>query len=184
VGVDEEQQPEGEVGDQPLGEAGSATGVFQAEAQRTKPFDPTSDNTSYVCQQIKNHDLGFFFTETFPELPNEHVCKCLEIIWEVVHSIRDDEAQHLQLPTGALDHPKYGVNSHQPGVMMDWEEEANSSPEKLDHTFAGCENRGMPIVVDNEGVPVTDKDAEEQPTITQDVDQTVPGVLWTPVGPS
>jgi hypothetical protein len=123
AGVDEEEQPEGEAGDQPPGEPGSATGTSQAEAQRTKPFDPTSDNISYVCRQIKNHDLGFFFEETFPELPNAHVHKCLEIVWEVVCSIRDDETQHLQPPTDTLNHPKHGVNSHQPGVMMDWEEE-------------------------------------------------------------
>jgi hypothetical protein len=83
VEVDEEQQPEGELGDQPPGEPGSATGTFQAEAQRTEPFDPTRDNISCVWRQTKNHDLGFFFTEMFPELPDAHVCKCLEIIWEV-----------------------------------------------------------------------------------------------------
>jgi hypothetical protein len=166
VGVDEDSGLPGETAEQSIGEQELLAG----DSPRRKQFEPTRENIEFICEQIENHDLAFVFTEIFPEIPNPHVYKCLEVVWEVVYSIRNEDTQKLILPQNTLDIPSYGPNTYQPGVL-DSEERSNSTREKLYDSFVGCQNRGMPIPVDKQGVPVLDPDVEEQPTITQDIDQ-------------
>jgi hypothetical protein len=166
VGMDEGA----EVEDPTVELNGAYEATVQLDGRRTKKFEPTPDNIDYVCRHIENHDLGFLLTDVFPELPDAHVYKCLEVTWEVVFSVRDGEAQQLKLPKDALDHPKYEPDTYQPGVRGP-QEKSNSTNEKVSHSFNDRKNRGMPIPVDDNGEPFAIEGTEEQPTITQDSNQ-------------
>jgi hypothetical protein len=129
--------------------------------RRTKQFVPTRKNIHYICKQIRYHDLGFLFTEVFPEIPTRHVHECLKIIWELTYRLSDDIDKVALLPLGVLNTEPFRKYSK---ATDDYGRNPPVRAQELTEQFC---NDGVP----SDTSSVDDEDLPVQSSITTDPKQ-------------
>jgi hypothetical protein len=72
-----------------------------SSVKRTAEFVPTRASIRRVCSMIRLHDLGFLFTDVFPNIPDRHILECLKIIWKMTFRLGDN--YNVTIPLGSID---------------------------------------------------------------------------------